>query len=170
MVGVQILLVNSRTKSLVCNISNSCKTYCNWGAWDPWSNTPQLTSFNYFVGTWPLFIISLPYDHPHPSRCRQFAYKLVAKQWPTKLYCCDDVCTCMYMYVYYYYTYRLQDLGRNLHHNWRSYVHFTFEYINMLLQACDLLSISTAGFTRTNVHTRYLATDYVSCSSSCSRV
>ena len=28
-----------------------------------------------FVGSWPPFITSLTYDHPHPSSSQQFAYK-----------------------------------------------------------------------------------------------
>ena len=38
----------------------------SWVAWDAWSN-------KFFP--WPPFIISLPYDHLHPSNSRQFVYK-----------------------------------------------------------------------------------------------
>ena len=50
----------------------------NWGARDAWSNAPQLTSCNYFVGPWCPFIIGLPYDHLHSWQT------LIAKQRPTK--------------------------------------------------------------------------------------
>ena len=35
----------------------------------------QLLADNYFVGSWPLFIIRLLYDDPTPSHSRQIAYE-----------------------------------------------------------------------------------------------
>ena len=35
-------------------------TLIAWGAWDAWSNTPQLRSCNYFVGPWPLSSLAYP--------------------------------------------------------------------------------------------------------------
>ena len=58
----------------------------NWDAWDAWSNAPQLTSCNYFVGQW------LPFHHwptlwspiyTHPTAGSVPIKTLVAKQRPT---------------------------------------------------------------------------------------
>ena len=54
--------------------SNSCKTLI--GVHEMHGRMhPKLRSCNYFVGPWRPFIISLLYDHPHPSSSRQLAYK-----------------------------------------------------------------------------------------------
>ena len=94
---------HTHTRVCACTLHTHTQDL-NWGAWDAWSNAPQLRSCNYFVGPWPPFIIRLPYDHPHLSGSRQFAYKtLVARQRPTKGFilccCCCHVYVCAWVCV-----------------------------------------------------------------------
>ena len=65
----------NQTGCYLCTLTHSQIVVTNWGARDAWSSAPQLMSCNWFVGSWPLFIIDQLYDDLPPSRSRQFAYK-----------------------------------------------------------------------------------------------
>ena len=74
---VHRLIFGSYEARLKDSIVHNSYLTVNWGAWDAWSNAPQLLSDNYmyYDGSWPPFIIFLPYDDPPPSCSSQFAYK-----------------------------------------------------------------------------------------------
>ena len=68
------LIHRTRGKNLIGEnkkVNDSCRTLIR---------VHEKHSCNCSVGPWPPSIISLPYDHPHPSGSRQLAY---ARQWPT---------------------------------------------------------------------------------------
>ena len=79
---------------------HTLKTYVivarlNCGAW---SNAPQLTSCNYFVGSWPPFIIGLPHDHLHPSCSRPIKCWLLSNS--QQVHMCTHIHVCMHTYMH----------------------------------------------------------------------
>ena len=71
----------------------------DWGVWNAWSRVPQLMSCNWFVGSWPPFIIGLlMMTHPLPVAGKLPIKPLVARKPPTNVYGCVLMCILLVLY------------------------------------------------------------------------